>query len=300
MNYFTHQIKNESTLMGFTPRDKDILETIYHLEGVLADYQIVPRFFNSERRMKARMSLLCQNGYLDRLTRQQRNSYGFMAYFLSEKGIDYLCNLWGIPPEKLNARSKNDQTFRVRHDVKLNDVRMAIMDALVQLPHIELIEWVNARAFQAHHDTITYTTDGKASKRKIAMQPDGYFRLIQSKGKRPLHLRFLIELDMRPIAPNTFIQETFRPGLAYINSEAYAVRFGDNTGRWLVITTEEALAFDMKRKLEPLLKTLGDKSSGFYFTSFELATTPGAFFTQPIWWRPEEENPVSLIDLSRY
>ncbi|MCZ7538791.1 MAG: replication-relaxation family protein [Anaerolineae bacterium] len=278
----------EPPTMVFTPRDKDILEAIYHHEGVLADYQIERLFFDSTRRMKARMSLLYHNGYVNRLSRQQRNSYGFMAYFLDEKGIDYLASVRGVLPKDLRARAKDERTSLIRHDVKLNDVRIAVMAALENLPDVEVVEWVNSRTFWADHDTVTYQDkDGKRLRRNI--RPDAYFYIVL-EGRR--QRRMLLELDMRTEHNKRFVDEKIRPGLAYIASEAYKDRFGANAGQWLVVTTGEERLANMKRHAEQV----GNAARAFYFTTFDEATSPGAFFTQPIWQRATIEEPVALFD----
>lgn len=274
--------------MVLTPRDKDILEAIYQYEGVLADYQIERLFFDSTRRMKARMSLLYHNGYVNRLSRQQRNSYGFMAYFLDEKGIDHLASVRGVLPKDLRARDKDERTSLIRHDVKLNDVRIAAVAALEALPDVALIEWINSRTFWADHDTVTYP-DGRGKRRRRNLRPDAYFYVVID-GRR--HRRMLLELDMRTEHNKRFVDEKIRPGLAYIESDAYKDRFGANAGQWLVVTTGEERLNNMKRHAEQV----GNAARAFYFTTFDEATTPGAFFTQPIWRRATSEESVTLVD----
>lgn len=276
--------------MGFTPRDKQIIETIYQCEGVLADYQLMTLFFESERRMKARMSLLYQNRYVDRLTRQQQNSYGFMAYFLDELGIDYLCNHYGITPEELRPRSKEERTSLIRHDVVLNDVHIAVLKALALLPQARLAQTISSRAFWADHDRIEFK-DGKGAKKQRNIIPDRFYHIVSSREEKDRHSRLLIEVDLRTEDNPRFVEEKVRPGLAYINSPQYKERFGANSGRWLVITTGKTRLRNMKLAAEKV----GEAARAFYFTTFEQATTPGAFFTQAIWARPTHEYEVALF-----
>lgn len=277
----------EPPKMVFTPRDKEILEAIYQCEGVLADYQLNSLFFASTRRMKARMSLLYHNGYVDRLSRQQRNSYGFMAYFLDKKGIDYLCSVRGILPTELGPRAKAERTSLIRHDVKLNDVRIAAMNAVEQLPGWTIVEWINSRAFWADNDTVTYLDENSKSKRRN-VRPDGFFHV--TDGSR--HRRMLVELDMRTEHNARFVNEKVRPGIAYLKSKEYFTRFGISAGLWLVITTGHERLEHMKRHTETVKKG----AQYFCFTTFEQAIAPGAFFTKPIWHRAMTEKPVALLD----
>jgi len=276
--------------MGLTPRDKQILEAIYQFEGVLADYQLRRLFFNSDRRMKGRMSVLYHNQYVDRFTRQQQNSYGLMAYFLDEQGIEYLSSVRGILPKELNARLKDERTSLIRHDVKLNDVHIAVVEAIERLPKTELVEWINSRTFWSAYDTVTYT-DGKGNKKQRHIKPDAFIHVASSTSGKLLHSRLLLELDMRTEHNPRFVEEKVRPGLAYINSETYKERFGAKSGRWLVVTTGETRVANMKRHAE----RVGGAAKAFYYTTFAEATEPGAFFTQPIWRRATVAEPVALF-----
>ncbi|MBZ0280289.1 MAG: replication-relaxation family protein [Anaerolineae bacterium] len=276
--------------LQLTQRDGRLMETIYHYEGVLSADQIERLFFTSHRRMQARLSTLYHNRYVDRTNLQEQSALGFVAYFLAEKGIAYLCGLWGISPKELNPREKGERMSLVRHDVRLNEVRMAVMDALRQLPQSELKVWVNSRSFYADNDTIWYL-DGKQRKHKRAIRPDAYFYVVSPGVETARHSHFLLELDMRTEHNARFVDEKIRPGLAYFESEAYRNRFGVNAGRYLVVTTGETRLKNMKQQAE----TVGKAAERFYFTTFEAATANGAFFTQPIWWRPTHDTPVALF-----
>lgn len=276
---------DEPPKMVFTPRDKQILTAIHEFEGILSDHQIQRLFFESQRRMKARMSLLYHNGYVDRFTRQQQNAYGFMAYFLDEQGIDYLCNQRGIEPGELNPRRRVERQSLIRHDVILNDVRIALVEALAKHPQAELMEWVSARTFARDYDTITYP-DGRGQRKKRNMIPDGYCHI--KSGERHSHL--LLEVDLRTETNRRFVEEKVRPGIYYLASEEYQRRFGTDRGRWLVVTTGERRLENMKRQAE----AVGEAARVFFYTTLEEAMRPGAFFTEPIWRRPTFATPIAL------
>jgi hypothetical protein len=288
-----YQRAEEPPPMVFTPRDREVLEAIYQCEGVLADYQLARLFFHSMRRMKARMSLLYHNGYVDRFTRQQRNSYSFMAYFLGEQGVDYLASMRGILPDELNARARDERTSLIRHDVRLNDVRIAVMEAVEGLAGASLVEWVNSRMFWKDSDQIEYT-DRRGKQRMRLLRPDGYFHV--QLGERR-HRRMLLELDMRTEHNKRFVDEKVLPGIAYIESDSYRERFGVNAGNWLVVTTGEQRVEHMVRQAEAIEdEKLRRQAKTFYYTTFEAATAPGAFFTKPIWRQVGGETPTALLE----
>jgi hypothetical protein len=102
----------------------------------------------------------------------------------------------------------------------------------------------------------------------------------------------LLELD-RAIEHNPrFAREKVRPGVAYLHSRAYELRFGVKSGRWLVVTTGKRRMLNMKRQTET---AAGDKASLFYFTVLA-DVTPETVLTAPIWWRGGSEQPTTLFE----
>jgi hypothetical protein len=281
--YFSRQA--DPPPIGLTPRDKQLLETLYEHNGVLADYQIARLFFTSERRMKERMTLLYQNRYVNRFDRKERNSFDYMAYFLDTEGTKYLRQTYG---EHLKFRLKGDRDSRIKHDVVVNDVFFAFVAAL---PTIEatLEERINSLSWDSDHDTITVVLPDTTTKRR-AVVPDDYLHIVMSSGK---HRRYFVEVELSRKDQPRLIEEKFRPQLQYaLRSNEFKVRFGDKAGaNWLYFASEEKIALKMKQTAEKL----GEGARLFYFTTYEKAFTPGGFFTEPIWWRATVEEPVSLV-----
>lgn len=277
--------------MALTPRDRHILETIHQFEGMLADYQIERLFFASTPRMKARMSLLYHNNYVDRFTRQQQSNYGFMAYFVAEQGIEYLSNKHGLKSKELRPRTKEERNSLIQHDVTLNDVRIAILEALARQPQAQLLEWVTARTFARDYDTITYT-DQQGMKKKRNMHPDAYCHI--RTGRQHSHL--FLEVDRSSESNRRFVDEKVRPSIFYLASEQYKQRFGTDRGRWLVIVRGEDDATGERRVeyMKHQAEKAGEAVRIFFYTTFKEATRPGAFFTEPIWRRPTFDKPVAL------
>jgi Replication-relaxation len=288
--YYDRLPPEEALDINLTPRDKDILEAMYKFEGILTDQQLTRMFFNSQRRMKDRMGRLYQAGYVNRFTRKQRNAYDFMLYFLDTKGIAYLCDTWGKTEKELRPRRKDEQKHYIPHDVRLNDVRIAAMMELCRLPQTQLLDWINSRTFATQPEKVTYTDQGGEKMRQI--KPDGYFHIETPSDDGLRDLRYFVELDNDTETNVDILVDKIHPFLAYRASERFTERFGKGGVRYLFVTTTPLKVRNLKRRVE------GIEKGGVricYFTTYQQATTPGAFFTQPIWYRATLDEPVSLL-----
>ncbi len=260
----------------------------------MADYQIEGLFFSSHARMKARMSKLFHNGYVARLDRAQRAQLPYMAYCLDKRGAEFVASLEGVPLKTLGWRKPWDGWDIVRHDVELNDLRIAAMRALAQLPSTRLVNWMNSRHFNKYADPVQYR-DRKGRERTRRIQPDGYFHVINTGTLGERHSRFFIERDRRTEDNPRFFVEKVLPGLAYLRSGAYAARFGAFSARWLVVTTGERRLANMKAHTEHQAAKMDMNARAFYFTTFDKAVHSDAFFTAPIWVQAGNEKPTPLF-----
>src|SRR5258708_286572 len=72
-----------------TARDEAIVVGVHEYDGFLADYQIRRLFFGNNKSLtqpNVRTRLLFDHQYLKRFNRLQRAYYGFMGYWLDERG----------------------------------------------------------------------------------------------------------------------------------------------------------------------------------------------------------------------
>lgn len=289
-----------------TEREQNLMVTTYRYEGILADYQIRQLFFDSIARMEARMKGMCDNRYMARLSREDRALIPYTVYSLAEKGIGYVADVEGEPVKVVGWRKPDEGIGLgfglVRHDVELNDVRIAVNMAVKTLPNGEITTWVNAREFHRRADRVPSVSIilGKEIKRRVEL--DGFFRVTWTEQPKPKsnrsapatiqrQARFLLEHDRRTDDNGRFIDEKVLPGIAYIQSEIYRERYGVNAGSYLVVTLSEKRMMNMLKAAARVPKA----EKYFYYTTYKQATRPGAFFTQPIWRRPGTENPTSLM-----
>lgn len=271
--------------MRLTARDSRILEAIHTFDGVLSDKQIRALFFGAVSQMQLRMRLLYQHGYVARPDRRRRASLSTMVYWLDERGAAHVAGLSGIPLEEFSYR-REPKWAQLDHDLTVNEIRMALMQACQTTPGFTLEQWIPQGEFWSHPDKVTFTLpDGKTSIRYV--RPDGYCVIRQGAYTS----RLLLELDMATEDNPRFAREKVIPGIAYLRSTTYKKRFGFASGRWLVVTTSERRLRNMKKQAEI---AAGNDTKLFYFTTLAEAS-PKTLLTAPIWWRGGDDRPTALF-----
>jgi hypothetical protein len=79
--------------------------------------------------------------------------------------------------------------------------------------------------------------------------------------------------------------------LAYIKSKAYKARFGDNSGRWLVVTTGERRMRNLMRQTR---RVAGAGAGVFLFTTSDQLTL-GNVLTTSVWQQVGAKEPQALL-----
>ena len=211
--------------MRLTDRDSRILEAIHAFDGVLSDRQIKSLFFSGTSQMQLRMRLLYQHGYVARPDRRRRASMTAMVYWLDTRGAEYVAGLSSIPIEEFSYRHE-PKWMQLEHDLVVNDLRIAVMEACQTTPGFALEEWIPQGEFWSQPDKVSFTLpNGKNGVRYL--RPDGYCVIKQ----RDYTSRLLLELDRATEDNPRFSREKIVPGIAYLRSDAYKKRFGFASGR---------------------------------------------------------------------
>lgn len=271
--------------MRLTDRDRRILEAVHAYDGMLSEGQIRSLFFTGRTATQVRLMLLYQHGYLNRPDRRQRAALPAMVYWLSEKGATYVAGLYGQSLSEFAWR-KQPRMMQVEHDLAVNDLRILINKACQSLPLFSLNQWVSASEFHADPDKIEFMLPNK-SKATRFIRPDGYCVI----SKSDYTSRLLFEVDRGTEDNGRITVEKLLPGLAYIRSEAYKIRFGFSSGRWVFVTTSDRRLKNMKRAAELALK---QDAKLFYFTTFDRIAVE-TIFTSPIWFRGGDEVASTLF-----
>lgn len=285
--------KSSELKMRFQERDGILLEAIQEYDGVVARRQIKSLFWKNKtlRAMEKRLAKLNQTGYIRWPEIQERKTYPIPEpiVWLDWRGALYLAGKQGItvaepkiPNEnqlrmlEKSLRSKGFSWMReprwsqLKHDLCIVDIRLWIKESLNNVPDLSLEEWINESVFRSDTDYVDYqikTREGKTFSKRKGVCPDGSFTLIDDHRRlksEPFRARFLVELDMATHDNPSFGFEKVLPGIAYIKSQAYKNRFGNNSGRWLVITTSE---IRMRHLMQQTLKITRQDACIFLFTT---------------------------------
>lgn len=296
--------------LRFTARDGAILRFIHECDGVVAKRHLKERFWATAtwRAMERRLSLLYHNAYLDwpTLDRWRACPVPEPVCWLGWRGALWLAGQAGLRP-RAPARESASALARLAcdlrrdgfrwtreprwvtlpHDLAIVDVRLRVEAAVERHPHLELETWLAEGDFRANPDVIPHRIrgrDGRAWERRKAVLPDAVFALRDTQraaAGQPARARFLLELDNTSHTPHAFGRDKAGPGAAYLESEAYRARFGDNAGRWLVVTRggEGRLA----SLLAQAEQVAGAGALLFLFATWERLAA-GNPLLDPLWW----------------
>jgi hypothetical protein len=306
--------------MRFQERDGAILQTIYEYGGVLARRHLKRMFFpdTTLRALQKRLAKLVNNGYLARPTAHQRKTQPIPEpiYWLDWRGIIWVAgqdNVAVHPPANQGenqmrrlAKQLRDQGVRwvreprwiqLAHDLAVVDFRLAVEQAISELPSYVLETWIHESDFRSDGDTVTYKIagrDGTVKQARKRVYPDSYFVVVDGQRLAQgllARARFLLELDNATHTNERFGREKVMPGLAYIKSPEYKTRFGDNSGRWLVVTTGRTRVRNLMRQTR---QVAGAGAGIFLFTIFNHLRTANVL-TEPVWWQVGRGEPTALL-----
>ena len=306
--------------MRFQQRDGEILSMIYVYDGVLALRHLKMRFWPNAtlRAAQKRLSKLLSGNYLARPTVSQRRTQPIPEpiYWLGWKGILWIAGQHGasIAPPTSHGESqmrrlakrlrdhgihwlREPRWLQLAHDLAVVDFRRTIEASIQDVPTWALETWTHETVFRSEGDVISYQvkgTDGRLRTKSKFVYPDSYFVITDRQRHAQGQLaraRFLLEVDRATHSNIRFGKEKVAPGVAYIQSRAYKRRFGNNSGRWLIVTTGERRMQNLMRQTH---EVAGTGASVFFFTFFE-ALRNANVLTQPIWRQVGEKHPVSLL-----
>ena len=305
--------------MRFQERDGAILVRIYEYGGVLALRHLKFLFWphTTLRAMQKRLANLAENSYLDRPTAYQRKTQPIPEpiCWLAWKGIIWVAGQNNVVVNRPANEGENQMRklakrlldrgirwlreprwIQLAHDLAVVDFRLAVEHAVGELPALSLEQWRHESEFRSDGDAVEYQItgrDGKVKQGRKRVYPDSYFVLVdQQRTAQGLlaRARFLLELDHATHTNERFGREKVAPGVVYLKSPEYEARFGDNSGRWLVVTTGERRMRNLMRQTH---QVAGSGAEAFLFTTFDRLGTVNVL-TEPIWWQVGGTEPVTL------
>lgn len=309
-----------STPMRFQERDGEIISAIYRYGGVLARRHLKGMFWPDAtlRAAQKRLAKLVDNRYVARPSTNQRRTQPIPEplYWLNWRGILWVAGQFNLSiprpsnegenqMRKLAKRLRNQgirwlrepRWIQLAHDLAIVDFRLTVEWAAAELSFVSLEEWVNESEFRSDGDTVAYSLtgrDGNVRRKEKLVYPDGYFVLLDHQRSAQgllARARFLLEVDNATHPNRRFGKEKVAPGLAYIKSKAYEARFGDSSGRWLVVTTGERRMRNLMRQTR---RVAGAGSHVFLFTTFDQLTL-GNLLTDQVWQQAGSQESRALL-----
>ena len=318
--YASNKQIEKHTVMRFQERDGALLQAIYDNDGFLTRRHIRKWFWNNKtiRPMERRLSKLRHTEYINWPSNIQRKTKPIPEpiCWLGWKGILYIAGKSGFeiePPTRVNENQLRSLQERLRkigirwtreprwqqleHDIAIIDFRYAVERSVCEITNLTLEDWIPEGVFRSNMDKVDFqiiNREGNAQKRSKGVCPDGYFVIVDEERKaqgKPCRARFLLELDMATHDNPSFGIEKAAAGAAYIHHPAYRVRFGSNSGRWLVVTTGDVR---MKNLMRQTLQNTNADSDLFLFSTFDRVMQHN-LFNMPIWMKCGETEGSYLI-----
>ena len=318
--YSSNKHVEKHTVIRFQERDGALLQAIYDNDGLLTRRHIRKWFWNNKtiRPMERRLSKLHHAEYINWPSELQRKTKPIPEpiCWLGWKGILYIAGKSGFeiePPTRVNENQLRSLQERLRkigirwtreprwqqleHDIEVIDFRYAVERSVCEITNLTLEDWIPEGVFRSNMDKVDFqiiNREGNAQKRSKGVCPDGYFVIVDEERKaqgKPYRARFLLELDMATHDNPSFGIEKAAAGAAYIHHPSYKVRFGSDSGRWLVVTTGEVR---MKNLMRQTLQNTKADNDLFLFSTFDRVMQHNLFNT-PIWFKCGEVEGSYLI-----
>jgi hypothetical protein len=251
--------------MVIQERDRHLLRELAVMRVIDREQAKIVATFGSTTRANARLLALTRAGLLRRFFLGTMAGGSKGLYALSEKGA----RLVGVAES--GPRRRQDEAviadFFIQHQLAINEVYCSLKYGNRTPAGIALKRW---RGFP---------------KRPIAglrLIPDGYVELETPAGI----VAAFLEVDLGHERPRVW-QDKVRNYLDLAVTGNFAREYKQSRFRVLVVV-------DSERRLEAIRKVvLSETDKIFWFATFEAIRRHGVF--APIWQRPKDENPQSLI-----
>ncbi|HEY77210.1 MAG TPA: hypothetical protein G4O00_13720, partial [Thermoflexia bacterium] len=144
---------------------------------------------------RARLRLLWQAGYLDRLWPDR--FHGPAVYTLDRRGVEALAAYRGFPSDGLIGRGRKELSpLFLEHALDVARVYAAVAAALREVPEVHLADFRGEHTFRGPGDHDRFP-DPADPRRTLPVVPDGLFVLERADGKRRL---VFLEVDRGTMA----------------------------------------------------------------------------------------------------
>lgn len=290
-------------------KKSQIIEAIYDNDGVLTRRHIKEEFYHNMtwRAMEKMLASLKEKGYIDWASLEQRrnNPIPEPVVWLHWKGALHIASLYGVkisPPKRINEnqlrqfqKALRDNGIRwlrephwhaLRHDIAVTDFKVAVNKSVSRTSSYTLARWIPESIFRK---------EMRERKMQKGVCPDGYFEILDEDRRirgEPFKAPFLLEMDMGTRDNPSFGRKKVLPGIAYVNSQDYKRRLGNDTGIWLIVTGGKKLR--MENLMDQTKEKAGNNVHIFFFTMLSSLENADPLFSR-IWKQVGDDFPVALF-----
>jgi hypothetical protein len=287
----------QSALPAFelTARDQYILSLLFDY-GMLDTAQIIkllsiryPVAGDSElkgntNRIRNRLNLMFHYRYIER----PRKQYAYekkrpdMIVMVGDRAVKELYPELPRRAGYYREKSENYTTLHIKHEMELNDFRVALLLSLHTHPSAKLKCWKKGKDAE---DTVTFYDPKRNRNIRRKVKPDGLFVLEDGGADLP----FCLEIDRSTMSHDRIRQKALAYR-AWKESGKFQKKFGYKGFRVLFVATES------KERAENLRKTIGDADSSphnrlFLFSDGgRYSLDNSAPLLKPIWRLAEQQE----------
>ncbi len=285
--------------------DVDILQLVHEYHFLTAEQIVTLRYSkNSLPTAQIRLKSLYENNYLERrhLPHTGTGNTEYL-YHLSTKGQRYLesAGITGFSRVR-KSEIENMEFPHLKHVLSLNDFLIAARLLPRSVPSIFLVEMRHDLDLKKTPERVTVERRmpyGDRIDEKVTVIPDGWldFRMAVADRPKPRRRCIVVELDRGTTSVAPFKQK-LRALYFYAISEDYQELFGTDLCMVAYATTAgKARMAQMIEWCEQELEQqrLEHEANLYRFTALPDELDPKELFCEEVWYKPFENEPVSLL-----
>jgi len=269
--------------MQLVARDLRILSRVYELRFVTRDHIQALEFApTTASYCKRRLALLFHHAYLDRTFIPLTPGFGATRpiYTLAARGARIVGHELKTDLD-WRASDKNRELYFLQHTLAINDFRICAILAAQRLGLS--LDWVDERTLR-RREMKDYVSDPKRDGAKLAIVPDGYFRLDDAS--------FALELDRSTVEEKPFKTKV----RAYGNwklSGTYKKRYDTESLRVLFVIASKERDPHRLERIKRWSEAEGARSLFWFADSADV--TEHDIFTQPVWQVAGRDGRYALL-----
>jgi len=253
--YERRTVKNLFT----TERDLQVVEAVWEARYLTTE-QIKLLFFGSTTRVRTRLRILFDKGYLKKRPVGQNEQD---VYFLGVKGKHYIEERFGVDREQvkkiagISGENAVQSAQFLYHELTLSKI------------------YTHARLqCQAHNWTLTWRNSRMLEVQDIGLQPDAYLKVAKGQKASEAFIEFTYAITTRDE-----IRKKIRLYTGYFRAVGFI------TVLWFTTSRDKAKA---------IRKLIDDSEHGNYFL-VGMVDDISKFLTEKVWWWNESEDRIEFI-----